>query len=132
MNTAFITEISQKQKPLLMRAETEEFIAEIQELETLQRTPRSFALYEEYSHTEMDQTIRIRKENYEKTDPETRRRLEEQAQQEVNGFCRWLEQTQNMEHVRAHYYATSLKSILLGLPIGVQIAHLFGTILDQK
>lgn len=115
-----------------MKSETEEFIAEIEISETPQRTPRSFALYEEYSHTEMAQTIRIRKDNYEKADSEVKRRLEKEAQQEVNGFCQWLEQTQDMEHARAHYYATSLKSILLGLPIGVQIAHLFGTILDQN
>jgi hypothetical protein len=115
-----------------MHSETEEFITEIEISETPQRTPRSFALYEEYSHTKMAQIIRIRKDNYEKANSEMKRRLEKEAQQEINGFCQWLEQTQNMEHHRAYYYATSLKSILLGLPIGVQIAQLFGTILDQN
>jgi hypothetical protein len=115
-----------------MQSETEEFIAEIETTKTPQRTPRSFALYEEYSHTEMAQIIRIRKDNYEKADLESRRRLEKDVQQEVNGFCQWLEQTLDMEHAKAHYYATSLKSILLGLPIGVQIAYLFGIVLDQN
>jgi hypothetical protein len=115
-----------------MQSETEGFIAEIEIHETPQRTPRSFALYEEYSHAEMAQIIRIRKDNYEKADSESRRRLEREVQQEVNGFRQWLEQTLDMEHARAHYYATSLKSILLGLPMGVQIAHLFGIILDQN
>ena len=115
-----------------MHSKTEEFIAEVEISEAPQRTPRSFALYEEYSHTEMAQTIRMRKDNYEKADSEARRRLEKDAQQEVNDFCQWLEQTQDMEHDRAHYYATSLKSVLLGLPTGVQIAHLLGTILDRN
>ena len=132
MNTVFIIEISREQKPLLMHSETEEFIAEVEISEAPQITPRSFALYEEYSHTEMAQTIRMRKDNYEKADSEARRRLEKEVQQEVNGFCQWLEQTQDMEHDTAHYYATSLKSILLGLSIGVQIARLFGTVLDRN
>ena len=115
-----------------MHSKTEEFIAEVEISKAPQRTPRSFALYEEYSHTKMAQTIRMRRDNYAKADSEERRRLEKEVQQEVNSFCQWLEQTQDMERGRAHYYATSLKSILLGLPIGVQIAHLFGTILDQN
>ena len=115
-----------------MDSETEEVISEIEISETPQRTPRSFALYEEYSHTEMVQTIRIRRDKYEKADSEERRRLEEEVQQEVNDFCRWLEQVQDIEHERAHYYATSLKSTLLGLSIGIQIAQLFGTILDEN
>lgn len=116
---------------MLMRAETESFIAEIEE-EKPQRTPSSFALYEEYSHTEMAKTITIRKDSYEKAGLEERRRLEEKAQQEVDNFYQWLEQTKNIEDTWAHYCAISLKSILLGLPIGVQIAYLFGTILEQK
>jgi hypothetical protein len=114
-----------------MQSEKEELIAEI-ETEMPQKTPRSFALYEEYSHTEMGHIIKMRKDNYEKADLELRRRLEEEVQQEINGFCHWLEKTLDMEHSRAHYYSTSLKSILLGLPIGVQIAHLFGIILDRN
>lgn len=115
-----------------MRSETEEFIAEIEVSETLQETPRSFALYEEYSRTGMNQTIRKRRDNYEKADSDARRRMEKEAKQEVDGFCKWLEQVKDMDHERAHYYATSLESILLGLPIGVQIALLFATILDQN
>lgn len=115
-----------------MRSETEEFAAEMGILETPRRTPRSFVLYEEYSHTEMAQTIRIRRDDYEKADSEARTRMEKDVQRETNDFCLWLEQTKDMEHERAHYYATSLKSILLGLPIGVQIAHLFETILDRN
>ena len=115
-----------------MHSKTEEFIAEVEISKAPQRTPRSFALYEEYSHTKMAQTIRMRRDNYEKADSQAKRRLEKDVQQEVNGFRQWLEQTQDMEHDRAHYYATSLKSVLLGLPTGVQIAHLFETILDRN
>ena len=115
-----------------MRSETEEVTAEIEASETPQETTRSFALYEEYSRTDMNQTIRIRRDNYEKADSEERRRMEKEAKQEVDGFCKWLEQAKDMDHEKAHYYATSLESILLGLPIGVQIALLFGTILDQN
>jgi hypothetical protein len=115
-----------------MHSETEEFIAEVEISKAPQRIPRSFALYEEYSHMEMAQTIKMRKDSYEKADLQAKRRLEKDVQQEVHDFCQWLEQTQDMEHNSAHYYATSLKSILLGLPTGVQIAQLFGTILDRN
>jgi len=50
---------------------------------------------------------------------------------EVERFRVWLEETKSLESEMAHYYSVSLKSLLLGLPIGEQVAYLFGAILES-
>lgn len=50
---------------------------------------------------------------------------------EVENFHIWLESARRLEPFAAHYYSVSLKSLLLGLPIGVQVARLFDVILAK-
>ena len=92
---------------------------------------RSFELYEEYSQRTIADTIRIRTENFAKTDLKAKRELLTEVEREVKNFRTWLEETKNLEPDTAHYYSVSLKSLLLGLPVGVQMARFFGTIMDK-
>ena len=131
MDRAFTSEISLGQKTFLMQSKNEEFTAELETYDAQKKEPRSFGLYEEYSRRNIMETIRTRRDNYEKADIETKRKLEVEVDAEVVGFSIWLEETKNLESAIAHYYAISLKSLLLGLPIGVKIAQLFSVILDK-
>jgi hypothetical protein len=114
-----------------MQSKTEEFAAELEAYETRKSQPKSFGLYEEYSQRDIAETIRARKDAYEKADPQTREELETEAEIEVENFHIWLETTKKLEPFAAHYYSVSLKSLLLGLPIGVQVAQLFEVALDR-
>jgi len=115
-----------------MQSQTKELLIELQDLETQKRTPNSFALYEEYSRSRIAETIRTRISDYAKATPKRRRELEKEVEAEVKNFRRWLQEAKNLRPSTAHYTAISLKSLLLGLPIGLQIAQLFSTVLDNK
>lgn len=115
-----------------MESKTDEFIAELNVCEEKEKTSRNFALFEEYSHTEIAETIRLRKANYKKADEEAKMKMWNEVEAEVISFGSWLEQTKNLEPTIAYYCSLSLKSLLLGLPTGVQIACLFGIVLDRK
>jgi hypothetical protein len=86
------------------------------------KEPKSFGLYEEYSRRNIMETIRTRRANYEMASIATKRKLEAEVAGQVASFSIWLEETKNLESTTAHYYAVSLKSLLLGLPIGVKLA----------
>jgi hypothetical protein len=131
MDRAFISNISCLYKAFLMQSKNEEFTAELETYDTQRREPRSFRLYEEYSRRNIVETIRTRRDSYERADMETKRKLEIEVEAEVAGFSIWLEETKNLESVTAHYNAVSLKSLLLGLPLGVKVAQLFSVILDK-
>jgi hypothetical protein len=113
-----------------MESETGEIVAELEAYDTQEPRLRSFELYEEYSQRRIADTIRIRRENFDKADLTVKRELLTAVEREVENFCTWLEETKNLEPTTAHYYSASLKSLLLGLSVGVQVAQLFGTILD--
>lgn len=112
-----------------MQSKTEE-LTELESYYTYVQHPRSFELYEEYSQRTILDTIRIRRENFDKADTKTKRELQIEVEKEVRNFRTWLEENKNLEHSTAHYYSTSLKSLLLGLPVGLQVAQLFSIILD--
>jgi hypothetical protein len=114
-----------------MQSKNEELTAELATHDTWKREPKSFGLYEEYSGRNIMETIRTRRANYEMAGTETKRKLEADVAGEVAGFSIWLEETKNLESITAHYHAVSLKSLLLGLPIGVKVAQLFSIILDK-
>jgi len=115
-----------------MRSKTGEFVAELEAYDVQERRPRSFELYEEYTQRTIAKTIRIRRENFDKTDLKAKRELQIEVEREVKNFRTWLEETKNLETTTAHYYSASLKSLLLGLPVGVQVAQLFDIILDTQ
>jgi hypothetical protein len=114
-----------------MQSKNEELTAELATHDPWKREPKSFALYEEYSRRNILETIRTRRADYEMADTKTRRKLEAEVVGEVAGFSVWLKETKNLESITAHYNAVSLKSLLLGLPIGVKVAKLFSIILDK-
>jgi len=115
-----------------MESKTDEFITELEVSEATEKTSKNFALFEEYSHTDIAETIRLRKANYEKANEEAKIRIWNEVEAEVISFGSWLERTKNLESVMAYYCSLSLKSLLLRLPTGVQIACLFGIVLDGK
>jgi len=115
-----------------MQSKTEESIAEIEAYDTQTRQPRSFELYQEHSQCNIIEIVRNRRADYDKADKETKRKLEKEVEAEVEDFRAWLEETKGLQHTAAHYYSISLKSVLLGLPIGVQIAELFDVILNNR
>jgi len=114
-----------------MQSQAEELTSDLSVLTAQKRKPGNLALYEEYSQTEIAETIRTRRFKYENAAPNRRRELEEGVETEIDTFRKWLEETKNLNPNAAHYYAISLKSLLLGVPIGVQIAELFSTLLSN-
>jgi hypothetical protein len=115
-----------------MQSQTEEFMAELEVHDFQECHLRILELYEEYSHRNIAKIIRTRRENFDMNDLRTKRELQTEVEREVRNFCTWLEKARNLESTTAHYYSASLKSLLLGLPIGVQVARLFSIILDTQ
>ncbi len=116
-----------------MQSETGEYmVTRIEAYDIQERQPRSFELYEEYSQRPIAEVIRTRRESFDKADLNAKRELLTEVEREVKNFCTWLEDTKDLETTTAHYYSASLKSLLLGLPVAVQVARLFGTILDAQ
>jgi hypothetical protein len=125
------TRYSLSSKLLLMQPKTGEFLSEPLTLETQEKTPKTFKLYEEYSQRDIFETVKTRRSKYEKATRERRKELEGEVEVEVKNFCRWLVESKKLEPSTAHYYAIALKGLLLGLPTGVQVAQLFNTVLDN-
>jgi hypothetical protein len=115
-----------------MQSRTEDFPVELEAYETQKSQPKSFGLYEEYSQRDIVETIRTRKDAYEKADLQAREELETEVEIEIENFHIWLEAVKKLTSFAAHYYSVSLKSLLLGLPIGVQVAQLFGAVLEKR
>ena len=115
-----------------MQSITDEPTAELEAYDIQERHPTNFELYEKYSKRTIADTIRICRENFNKADVEAKRELLTEVEREVENFSAWLEKTKNLEPTAAHYYSVSVKSLLLGVPTGVETARLFGTILDTK
>lgn len=113
-----------------MQSKIGQFITELEASKMQELRPKSFELYEEYSRRPIADTIRTRMENFNEADLKAKRELLTEVEREVTDFRTWLEETKNLEHNSAHYYSVSLKSLLLGLPVGVQIAQLFSTVVD--
>lgn len=115
-----------------MQSKTEKFLATLETCNVEAYHPRSFDLYEEYSRTNITDIIVNRMEKFDKADVKARKELLAKVENEVKDFCKWLEENRNFEPLTAHYYSVSLKSLLLGIPAGVQIAKLFDTILRKS
>ncbi len=112
-----------------MHSETEEYTEEFV-YSTYKQRSSNFELYEEYSQVDINETVRKRRDNYDRAPSEVRKKLERHVQDQVEGFRTWLIETKSFQPLNAHYYSVSLKSLLLGLPIGVQIAKLFDIALN--
>jgi hypothetical protein len=114
-----------------MQSKTEDFHAELEAYIPSKRRLKSFELYAEYSHRDIAETIQTRKNAYEKAGSQAREELETEVEIEVENFRIWLESVKKFLPLEAHYYSVSLKSLLLGLPIGAHVAQLFDTVLEK-
>lgn len=114
-----------------MQSRTEDFPVELEARDTGKRQPKSFGLYEEYSQRDIAETIQTRRNAYEKADLQTLEELETEVEIEVENFHIWLESAKKLKPFAAHYCSVSLKSLLLGLPIGVQVAQSFDVALEK-
>jgi len=115
-----------------MQSRTKDFWAELGIMDVAEHTLRSFVLYEEYSKKAIADTIRLRMGNFKNAGINKKRELQEEVEREVEDFRAWLEETKNFGRSSAHYVSVSLKSLLLGLPVGLQVAQLFDAILDAQ
>lgn len=115
-----------------MQSKKEEFMIELEAYDAEKCQPRSFELYEEFSQRKMAETIRTRRDNFDKADLEARKELATEVKNEVESFCIWLQETKRLPSTVAHYYSVSLKSLLVGLSMGVQVACLFDIILNAQ
>jgi hypothetical protein len=115
-----------------MQSKKEEFMVELEAYGVEKSYPRSFKLYEEYSQRNIAETIRMRREKFENADFKAKRKLASEVESEIKSFRVWLVETKSLQPSTAHYYSASLKSLLLGLPIGVQVACLFDILLGTE
>lgn len=115
-----------------MQSKKEEFIIELELYDAEKGHLRSFKLYEEYSQKNIAETIRMRRENFDKADLKAKRELATEVEGEVESFRIWLKETKGLQPSTAHYYSISLKSLLFGLPVGVQVASLFNIMLNTQ
>jgi len=112
-----------------MESETEKSAVFINTRNKQETRPTNFALYEEFSHKSIADTIKASRTSFEHATVEQRRSLEVKSDDEVQAFRIWLEETKNLRPLEAHYYSISLKSLLFGLPTGANVARLFDKIL---
>jgi len=115
-----------------MQPKTEEPLAELEPYGIAKSQPKSFELYEEYSQRDINETIRTRQDYYQKANPQAWEEIKTEVEIEAENFRLWLEVVKKLQPFSAHYYSVSLKSLLLGLPIGVHFALLFDVVLDKK
>jgi hypothetical protein len=114
-----------------MQPQTDELASQVDAVDAQKGTLTSFTLYEEFSQIDLAETIRTRRVDYDQATKERRRELEKDVEAEVKDFCKWLEDTKSLKPLAAHYCAISLKSLLLGISVGLQIAQLFNTPLNS-
>jgi hypothetical protein len=131
IDRCFTNEIFPATEFFAMQSQTGKQSSDIRIVDSQYLAPRSYVLYEEYSKNRIAEVIRERRVMYEMTAFEKRKELEEQVEAEVNDFCRWLVEAKGFESSSAHYRAVSLKSLLLGLPFGPQIAELFNIVFNR-
>jgi hypothetical protein len=108
------------------------FIVNLEACETEDTYPLSFGLYEEYSQRNIAETIRTRRENFGRADLKGKRELVAEAENEVESFRVWLQEIKGFQTSVACNCSMSLKSLLIGLPVGVQIAKLFDIIVNAQ
>lgn len=114
-----------------MQSKTDDILADLDSSIPAKYHVGCFKLFEEYSHRHITETIRNRRETYVRADSQARKEIEANANTEISDFRTWLESVRKFTPQSAHYYSVSLKSLLIGLPTGVQIAQLFNAILEN-
>ena len=95
------------------------------------KLPSVFKFYEEYSKSNIFETVRTRRAEYDRATLERKIELQTKVEEEVQSFYLWLKNSKHLEPSMARYSSIALKSVLLGLPTGEQIAQLFSIVLDE-
>ena len=113
-----------------MQSETENINVELEPSIRLRYLARSFELFEDYSHVDIAETIKDRRQIYETANSEAKREIETRVEAEISSFQTWLESTKKLAPHAAHYYSIGLKSVLIGVPIGFKVAQLFSSITE--
>lgn len=114
-----------------MQSKTDYMIADLDSLIPAKYHVGCFRLFEEFSHRPITEIIKDRRAIYERADSQARKEIEANANTEISDFRTWLKSVRKFTPQAAHYYSVSLKSLLIGLPTGVQIAQLFNAILEN-
>jgi hypothetical protein len=114
-----------------MQSRTEEFLTTLEEIDTRRARPKNSELYEEFSHCSISETIQLRQAEYGKADSEMRKKLIMAVEEEIRDFTIWLSEIKNLEPTIAHFFAVSLKSLLIGFEFGMQVAQLFDVVLNK-
>ena len=114
-----------------MQSRTEEFPTTLEEINTRRARPKNSELYEEFSQCSISETIQLRQAEYGKADSEMRKKLIMAAEEEIRDFTIWLSEIKSLEPTIVHFYAVSLKSLLIGFEFGVQVAQLFDAVLSK-
>jgi hypothetical protein len=114
-----------------MESEAEDYQTEFKTHVFAERKLESFELYEQYSRRDIVETIQGRKDAYLNASSQAREGLKTEAEIEVENFQIWLESVRQLASPIAYYYSISLKSLLLGLPLGVAVARLFSVALEN-
>ena len=117
-------------KALFMQSKTENPPIKLEAYVPLKYRTRSFELFEEYSHVDIAETIKDRKQIYETANSQAKREIETRVDTEISNFQTWLESTKKLAPQAAHYYSIGLKSLLIGVPIGIKVAQLFSSITE--
>jgi len=125
MNSVFIKEIIENVKVQLMESEIQDFPDFLLEGDIRREYLRNFGLFEEFNGKSTSEIYKERCIGFDHVSSQAKKQVE----QEIQDFSDWLVEVKGFNPNTTHYYAVSLKSLLLGLPFGIEIGLLFGIIL---
>jgi hypothetical protein len=125
MDSVFIKEIIENMKAQLMESEIQDFPDFLPEGDIRREYLRNFELFEEFNGKSTSEIYKERCIGFNHVSFQAKKQVE----QEIQDFSDWLVEVKGFNPNTAHYYAASLKSLLLGLPVGIEIGLLFGIIL---
>jgi hypothetical protein len=108
-----------------------DFGLEIETGNSRKRHLNSLELYEEFKHKDVSGTTCIRQKNFSRAGCAEKRKLEVQVDNETRRFRSWLVETKNLDDEIARYCSLSIRSLILGMPMGEQIAQFFDLIINR-
>jgi hypothetical protein len=114
-----------------MKSEIERSPVNVGILEVSESNPRGFALFEEFCGRSVSEVYAKSARMFEASSAEGRARLCIEAEAKVKDFRDWLVNAKGYRLDAAHYFSVSVKSLIAGLPIGVEIGLLFAAALDK-
>jgi hypothetical protein len=125
MNSVFIKEIIENMKVQLMESEIQDFPDFLLEGDIRREYLRNFEFFEEFNGKSTSEIYKERCIGFNHVSFQAKKQVE----QEIQDFPDWLVEVKGFNPNTAHYYAVSLKSLLLGLPFGIEIGLLFDIVL---